>query len=177
MSSCRHNTRKAEQRCPALSKAEDTTSVTTCSGSALESTIIALQPPVSAISGISSSPARAASARSINAATSLDPVNTTARIRASLVSMAPTRPSPGNSCSAAAGTPASRSRRTAAEAIKGVCSAGLASTTLPATNAAPICPVKIASGKFHGLMHATGPSAWPQARPSCAAAVVRACCA
>ncbi|MNC71198.1 hypothetical protein D3C75_1220920 [compost metagenome] len=52
MSSCRHSTRRAEQRCPALSKAEDTTSTTTCSVRAEESTIIAFMPPVSAISGV-----------------------------------------------------------------------------------------------------------------------------
>ena len=32
----------------------------------------------------------------------------------------------------------------------GVCSAGLASTGLPAASAAATWPVKIASGKFHG---------------------------
>ena len=48
---------------------------------------------------------------------------------------------------------------TARCAISGVCSAGLASTTLPAASAAATWPVKIASGKFHGLMQVTGPSA------------------
>jgi hypothetical protein len=52
MSSCRHRIRSAEQRWPALSKAEASTSLTTCSGSAEESTISAFWPPVSAISGI-----------------------------------------------------------------------------------------------------------------------------
>jgi len=41
----------------------------------------------------------------------------------------------------------------------GVCSAGLASTGLPAASAAAIWPVKIASGKFHGDMQANGPRA------------------
>ncbi|MCY1449229.1 hypothetical protein D9M71_659550 [compost metagenome] len=48
--------------------------------------------------------------------------------------------------------------RTAWAAISGVCSAGLASTVLPAARAAATWPVKIARGKFHGLMHTTGPS-------------------
>ncbi|MCY1455840.1 hypothetical protein D9M71_730070 [compost metagenome] len=48
--------------------------------------------------------------------------------------------------------------RTAWAAINGVCSAGLASTVLPAASAAATWPLKIASGKFHGLMHTTGPS-------------------
>ena len=48
----------------------------------------------------------------------------------------------------------------------GVCSAGLASTALPAASAAAIWPVKIASGKFHGAMQANG----------AAAAAASACC-
>ena len=43
------------------------------------------------------------------------------------------------------------------QAMPGVCSAGLASTPLPVTSAALTCPVKIASGKFHGLMHTKTP--------------------
>ena len=42
-------------------------------------------------------------------------------------------------------------------AISGVAGAGLATTALPATSAAVIWPVKIASGKFHGLMHTNTP--------------------
>ena len=51
MSSCTKNSARAEQRCPAESKAERTTSRITCSGSALESAIMALMPPVSAMKG------------------------------------------------------------------------------------------------------------------------------
>ena len=40
---------------------------------------------------------------------------------------------------------------------RGVCSAGLAMTVLPAASAAATWPVKIASGKFHGLMQANTP--------------------
>ncbi|MNN29944.1 hypothetical protein D3C81_1435700 [compost metagenome] len=160
-SSCRHSTRSAEQRWPAESKAEDTTSATTCSASADESTIIAFWPPVSAISGIGRPAAsrRPATLRCSRRATSVEPVNITPLTRASPTSMAPTvSPRPGSSCTAPAGTPASRSRRTAWAAISGVCSAGLASTGLPAASAAATWPVKIASGKFHGLMQTTGPS-------------------
>ena len=46
---------------------------------------------------------------------------------------------------------------TARIAMIGVCSAGLASTALPAASAAAIWPVKIASGKFHGLMQVQMP--------------------
>ena len=50
-SSCRQRMRSAEQRWPAESKAEETTSPTTCSASAEESTTSAFSPPVSAING------------------------------------------------------------------------------------------------------------------------------
>ena len=50
-SSCTNSSRSAEQRWPAERNAEVTTSSATCSGSAVASTIIALMPPVSAISG------------------------------------------------------------------------------------------------------------------------------
>ena len=50
-SSCTQSSRSAEQRWPAERNAEVTTSSVTCSGSAVASTIIALMPPVSAISG------------------------------------------------------------------------------------------------------------------------------
>jgi hypothetical protein len=42
-------------------------------------------------------------------------------------------------------------------ATRGVCSAGLAATVLPATSAATTWPAKMASGKFHGLMHTNTP--------------------
>ncbi len=42
--------------------------------------------------------------------------------------------------------------------MSGVSSAGLATTAFPAASAAATWPVKIASGKFHGLMQATTPS-------------------
>ena len=41
--------------------------------------------------------------------------------------------------------------------MAGVCSAGLASTVLPVASAAATWPVKIASGKFQGLMQTQGP--------------------
>ena len=62
---------------------------------------------------------------------------------------------------ASTGIPASRSNCTARKAISGVCGAGLARTGLPATSAAAIWPVKMASGKFHGEMQAKGPRGAP----------------
>ena len=63
-SSCTKRMRQAEQRWPAERKAEVTTSSATCSGSAVASAIMALMPPVSAISG-TIGPSFAASARLI----------------------------------------------------------------------------------------------------------------
>ena len=160
-SSCRQRTRSAEQRWPALSKAEATTSVTTCSASADESTSIAFWPPVSAISGTGRpSPfRRPARLFCSSRATSVEPVNITpCDPRVADQRRADRLAGPGSSCSTARGTPACQRRRTISAAISGVCSAGLASTGLPATSAAAIWPVKIASGKFHGLMQTTGPS-------------------
>ena len=97
--------RSAEQRWPADWKAEASTSRTTCSVSAVESTIIALMPPVSAMSTASGA-AVSASVRLIACATSVEPVKTTPAMPGAAVSGAPTvGPSPGRSCSAAAGTP------------------------------------------------------------------------
>ena len=133
------------------------TSRTTCSASAVESTIIALMPPVSAIKTASGLPT-VASVRSIAQAVASEPVKHTPAMRGSPLKAAPTvSPSPGNSSSTSRGTPASCSKATARAAISGVCSAGLASTGLPATSAAASWPVKIANGKFHGDMHANGP--------------------
>ena len=42
-------------------------------------------------------------------------------------------------------------------ATSGVCSAGLATTQFPATSAAAIWPMKIASGKFQGEMQIKTP--------------------
>ncbi len=47
--------------------------------------------------------------------------------------------------------------RTVSAAISGVCSAGFATTVFPQTSAALTCPMKIESGKFHGLMHTNTP--------------------
>ena len=80
-SSCTQSSRSAEQRWPAERKAEVTTSSVTCSGSAVASTIMALMPPVSAISG-TIGPSLAASVRLIARATSVEPVKATPATRA-----------------------------------------------------------------------------------------------
>ena len=54
-------------------------------------------------------------------------------------------------------TPASCSARMACAAMSGVCSAGFATTALPAASAAATCPAKMASGNFQGDRHAKTP--------------------
>ena len=41
--------------------------------------------------------------------------------------------------------------------MRGVCGAGLATTVVPVTSAATVCPRKIASGKFQGAIVAHTP--------------------
>ncbi len=149
--------RSAEQRWPALLKADASTSVTTCSGSAEESITIAFRPPVSAMNG-TMGPSRAASARLMASAVSTDPVKATPATRGSRTSAAPTvSPVPATTRSASSGTPASWKSAATRAATRGVCSAGFATTAFPAASAALTWPVKMASGKFHGLIHAKTP--------------------
>jgi hypothetical protein len=91
-------------------------------------------------------------------AVSVDPVNATPAMRGSPVSTGPMRePRPGTKCSTSPGIPDACSRRTISAATIGVCSAGFAITLLPAASAALTWPVKMASGKFQGLMQANTP--------------------
>ncbi|MCY1174031.1 hypothetical protein D9M73_142170 [compost metagenome] len=106
ISSCSSNSRSAEHRCPAERKAEVTTSATTCSGKAVESTIIALIPPVSAISGTIGRVSSSSSERAIFRAVAVEPVKATPAMRGSAVSAAPTSGPPGSRISASLGTPA-----------------------------------------------------------------------
>ena len=154
---CTHSTRSAEQRWPALRKAERITSSVVCSTSAEESAIITFWPPVSAMNGTMGRIGFSASAIWIFAAVSVPPVNATPAIPGWFTSAPPMSPAPNTSCSASGGTPQACSRSTAIFAMRGVCSAGFASTVLPASRAAETWPMKIASGKFQGLMHTNTP--------------------
>ncbi len=58
------------------------------------------------------------------------------------------------------GAPAASRRRAICAAISGVGPAGLTITGLPATSAALVMPVRIASGKFHGAMTSATPRGW-----------------
>ena len=141
---------------------------TTCSGSAEESTIIAFWPPVSAISGTGGhaalEPLRELlldQPRDLGRAGEQTPRD--ARI-GDQRARRPSRRRPAAAAARRRHAGLVQQRARPAAAISGVCSAGLASTGLPAASAAAIWPVKIASGKFHGLMQTTGPSGAVRAR-------------
>ena len=71
-------------------------------------------------------------------------------------------PSPGANCSdVPRNAGLDEQLRSPSTATSGVCSAGLATTLLPATSAAAIWPMKIASGKFHGEMQTKTPRPMP----------------
>ena len=121
---------------------------------------MAFCPPVSAISGIGRpvGDSRSASCAWISRATSVEPVNITPAVSGAPTSAAPTAPVAGHELQRRrAGRRPRAGSATLSAAISGVSSAGLASTGLPATSAAATWPVKIASGKFHGLMQTIGP--------------------
>ena len=152
ISSCRQSSRSAEHRWPALLNDDVIVSSTTCSGRAVVSTNIAFCPPVSAII-VAIGPSLAASAWLICLAVSIEPVIATPDTLGSAIACAPiVEPRPGRKCNTPPGTPASRSSCTARWAISVVDSAGLASTALPLAKAAATWPVKMANGKFHGLI-------------------------
>ena len=118
---------------------------------------MALRPPVSAMNGMMA-PSRFAIEALMARAVSVPPVKATPSIPGWETRAAPTvSPRPGTRASRSGLSPALWNRRTASAAISGVCSAGLASTALPAASAAAIWPVKMARGKFHGLMQAKTP--------------------
>ena len=156
-SPCTNSNRAAEQRCPALSKADASTSRTACSGKAELSTIMAFMPPVSAMRE-TNAPSRAARAWLIIDAVSLEPVKATPDNAGWARRALPMRaPSPGRKCRICGGTPARCRSLTASWATSGVCSAGFATTALPDAKAAATCPVKMARGKFHGAIQAKTP--------------------
>ena len=131
---------------------------TTCSGSAELSTSIAFWPPVSAISTGSGPSLRGE--RAVDEPGGLGRTGEGDTGDARIGQSASRRSSSRARERGAARRPGCRpacSRRTIAAATSGVCSAGFAITALPAASAAATWPVKIASGKFQGLMQAKTP--------------------
>ena len=92
-------------------------------------------------------------------ATSVEPVNITPRTRAIGDQRgADASPSPGSSCSAPRGTPASCSSAHRVGGDQRRLLGRLGEHRVAGGQRGATWPVKIASGKFHGLMHTTGPS-------------------
>src|SRR5439155_21180789 len=89
---------------------------------------------------------------------SVDPVNESLRTVGLLVSSAPiSDAAPVMTLNTPFGTPARSASSTSASAENGVCEAGFNTTVQPAAIAGPALRVIMASGKFHGVMHATTP--------------------
>ena len=90
---------------------------------------------------------------------SVDPVNDSFLTIGLLVSSPPISVAdPVMTLSTPFGTPARSASSASASAENGVCDAGFSTTVHPAAMAGPAFRVIIASGKFHGVMHATTPT-------------------
>ena len=161
----RRRYRAARRACAAPSSAgrpsrrpRGCTSSITCSRSAVVSTNMALRPPVSAMKRHDRAVARGKGAVDRPGGVGAAGEGDAGAARMGDQRLADRRAVAGQQVPAGRGAAPRRGySRTASAAISGVCSAGLASTALPAASAAAIWPVKMASGKFHGLMQAKTP--------------------
>src|SRR5437870_3474617 len=91
--------------------------------------------------------------------TGFDPVNETALTAGWLIISSPaSEPDPSTRFKTPGGTPAASKISTTRTAVPGVRVAGLNTTVFPATSAGAIFHTGIATGKFHGVTHATTPS-------------------
>ena len=141
MSSCRHRTRSAEQRWPALLNADEHRVVDDLlrqRGAVDDHRVLAAGLGDQRHDRRSRAPASARSrCRDLGRSGERDAGDARDRRQ----SAAPTiSPAPGRERSASAGTPASSRQRTACAAMSGVCSAGFATTALPAASAAATWP-------------------------------------
>ncbi len=123
--------------------------------SASAKTTLALLPPSSSVHRFTCS----AQPAMICFPTAVDPVNATLRTSGCVTKRCPTtEPRPGMTVSTPSGSPASRASSPMRMAVRGVSSAGLRSTVLPAARAGAIPQAMIGMGKFHGTMMPTTPS-------------------
>src|SRR6266852_9771928 len=91
--------------------------------------------------------------------TPFDPVHETALTAGCpTISSPAAEPEPRTKFNTPGGMPACSNISTMRTAVPGVKVAGLKTTVLPATNAGAIFQTGIATGKFHGVTHATTPS-------------------
>ncbi len=120
-------------------------------------------PPISAMTRLTWRWPRgvAAASATMDRPTARDPVKAITATSGCSTSRAPTTsPTPGRNCTTPRGAPAATSASTRRDATSGVCSAGLRMTGFPATRAATVMPVGMASGKFHGAITAVTPLPW-----------------
>ncbi len=160
ISSCTSSTRSAEQRCPREAEAPEHNVVHRLLQRRQGlSTIAERRPPVLTVNGMIG-PTRPASVRPMARAVSVPPVKAMPDMRVSATSATPiVSPLPGTGAARHAECPPRAATATArfANQRRLLRPRAQRSPNFPAASAAATCPVKIASGKFHGLMHAKIP--------------------
>ncbi len=91
----------------------------------------------------------------------MDPVNTMRCTSGWRTRKSPTSPpGEGRKFTVPGGAPAASRSRTSCAATSGVGPAGFMMTGFPATSAAAVMPVRMASGKFHGAITNATPRGW-----------------
>jgi hypothetical protein len=96
--------------------------------------------------------------RMISLPTSVEPVKAILSTSGCWTSSAPALPSPVTMLTTPAGSSAWRSTSAKRSAVRGVDSAGLSTTVLPAASAGAIFQESMRSGKFHGMICPATPS-------------------
>ncbi|MNL37080.1 hypothetical protein D3C87_1592010 [compost metagenome] len=154
MPSCRSRRDPAQHTWPWLNQMASTTPSTAASRSASSKTTKGLLPPSSRLSFL---PDPAVATR-IARPTSVEPVKAILSIPSWSTISLPASPSPVSTLRTPGGSPASRASSAKASAVRGVNSAGLRTTVLPAARAGAIFQASISSGKFQGMICPTTPT-------------------
>ena len=92
--------------------------------------------------------------------TSVEPVKASLSMSSCATIKAPVWPSPVTMLTTPGGSPTSRVISANARAVRGVNSAGLSTTVLPAASAGAIFHASISSGKFQGMICPHTPTGW-----------------
>ena len=131
--------------------------------SASSQMIIGSEPPSSSVTRLVPCAASAATRCPVG----VEPVKATLRTSGWPTSASPAiGPVPGTTLSTPGGTPAAARISAKRNVVKGVVSAGLATTVLPHSSAGPSLLLSSVVGKFHGTIAATTPSGRRRTRPS-----------
>ena len=146
---------RAQQSWPALAKTATGAAAAAASRSASAKTTLADLPPSSSVTRLIVCAAPAPIPRP----TSVDPVKAILATSGCSTRRFPhTDPGPATTLSTPCGRPASSAMRSSSIAVKGVSSAGLRTTVLPAARAGATFHEAITSGKFQGVIRPTTPS-------------------